>query len=167
MHSESELCDLGLSCPFWDQTGDTTARLLQGGSCWDSASHERFHGTEKSINVILPEQAGTLGFSLVDLVVCCCRQWSCCFLIQHPEKSYSDTIKSQGNREEKIKFCNLLSQKGSRHNWVKEILTWVSVAILEKAQIKTNFQNSNNIFSPISAVKQQIFLQIWRGVEKM
>lgn len=103
MHSESELCDLRLSCPFWapDQIGDTTARLLQGGSCWDSASHERFHGTEKLINVILPEQAGTLGFSLIDSVVSSCRQWSCCLLIQHPEKSYSDTTKSQGNRGKK------------------------------------------------------------------
>lgn len=151
MRSESELCALGLSCPFWapDQVGDTTARLLQGGSCWDPASHKRFHGTEELISVILPEQAETLGFSLVNSIVCCCREWSCCLLIRHPEKSYSDTTRSQGNRGKIIKSCNLHSQKGGRHNWVKEILTWVTVAILEKAQVKTNFQNSNNFFFPL------------------
>lgn len=67
-----------------------------------------------------------------------------------------------------INSRSLHSQEADGHNAVKEILTSVSVAILEKKkkELKQIFKIQITFFS-VNAINLHVFLKIWCEVEKM
>lgn len=148
-------CTMNLNCATWGSVilseHQTRLGTLQPGCSKEALAgilpHVRDSMVQRSLLILSSQkkQEPLVSAWLILLSVPAGSEFVACWsnILRNPTQIPPRLRETEGK---KINSCNLHSQKGGRHNWVKGILTCVSVAIFEKAQMKTNFENSNNFF---------------------